>query len=366
MTDRNHSEFENLFDNAAQRIHHEMPRGNGPSAKVWQTVLGESTNVRSEAHVEVSASAEQPVPPISRSTSRQSRLGSRAMPVGHDSQPDYLQWTSWVAVVAIVAAIGFGFYTVTRDEPGNRQQSIALAPTTPDVDQGLLNEIASPVASPFVQTYDPAFACNVEPLAEDVVYQMVVNPFQFTQTRSYVSTPPARAPYGWETDGRYRETQALTASSRDQMEPVDDPALRQELASTADEFWNCLMTGSALQVWALMDPTAVQHEVLTYLPVIRDEAMVRQYISEWGPRRYSAGLTMVFPDLGNVYQIDASKHADETWDSILVGYTIEGDPWRAEVLMVPHPDSGSNWSVRLALTPAPDGRWWVATFYGAE
>lgn len=363
MTDRNHGDFENAFDHAAHRIHRNMPRGDQPSARVWQAVLGESAII-SEKTVEAAAVPEsRPAPSLPRSTPRRSRFGSNVIPVRRGAHPDYLQWTSWVAVIAIVAAIGFGFYSMTQDEPGNRQQSVALAPSTPEINSSI--EIASPTVLPTGYGYDPEFACSIEPISEEVVFQMVVNPFQFDTRYGYTpGSTPIPAKYGWETDGRYYDYSDSLRRQQDQMVAVEDPALRQQLVETADIFWNCLMTGSALQVWSLMDPIAVQKEVLAYLPTLRDEEMVRQFIREWGPRRYSAGLTMAFPDLGDVEQYDASKRADQSWEAVRMLY-VNGDvPWVADVLMVPHPLSAVDRSIHLILTPAPDGRWWVSTFSG--
>ncbi|MCA9833892.1 MAG: hypothetical protein KC435_08110 [Thermomicrobiales bacterium] len=359
MNDEFAGNFEQQLDDAVTQLHRRMPRGEMPSARVWSQVNARLQESRVETNADVNPLADQPTPVVAESTPHPPHR--RTAPIAK-SHTDYLRWSSWFAVAILIGALGIGWYSLMT--PANdSQNSIALAPTTPDVSAVASNQIATPAASP--QVYDAEFACTVAPLTEEQVYQMVLNPHQFTETYSLSTPPPPK--YGFEADGDYQRYRDNLLQSRGQSVTVEDTALRQQLVDTANVFWNCLMTGSALQVWSLMNPVAVQYEVLRYLPILRDEAMVRKFIREWGPRRYSAGITMTFPDLGGIEQYDASKHADESWDTIRAYYMYDGNPWWAEVRMIPHPESTRRWwSLHLVLTLAPDGTWWVATFYGEE
>ncbi|MCO5216710.1 MAG: hypothetical protein M9950_11245, partial [Thermomicrobiales bacterium] len=142
----------------------------------------------------------------------------------------------------------------------------------------------------------------------------------------------------------------------------NDATQLESISNSANQFWNCLMTGTAYQVWALMYPSTVQHEILKYFPVFRDEAGLRRHIEKWGPQAYNARHYLSFPNLGGQDPVRASMHVDESPGSTTVSYTASPyDPESAIVLMIPHPDSNSsplNYR-ELLLRQASDGTWWV-------
>lgn len=347
--------IEDAIDSAIQDMHQQMPRGNRPGARAWNQVAEAAGIPQGDADV-VSTSATHHDFTQAEERMRGS-YGAMSESSGH------LGWTTWVAAALIVAMIGASFWYLQPESGDDPYDSIALAPGTPDSSTLEPLALASPSASPradeYIPVYGPEFACNVEPLTEEEVYQIVLNPRNAWVAKGAES-------YAWDsgmsegTDRWYSTVLARDASYS--YVASNEVLVTGPITEAANTFWNCLMTGSAFQVWSLMEPSAVQHEILKLYPVMRDEATLRMHIMEWGPRRYSAALYVTFQDFGNTPPFDASMHVGEEYGSVRIGYN-QGEPWRAVVTMVNHPESEWARQYDLFLEIAPDGTWWVSMIF---
>lgn len=355
--------FEDAIDSAIQDMHQRTPRGNGPSARAWKQVK-EAAGVESTETTEAQASGRP------RRATRESRQRARLAGSGNGTSGryarsrSYLNWATWLAAALIVALIATNFYfLMPEDGDQGTGQHIALAPGTPDLSVFPQLQVATPMASPgaYIPTYGPEHACHAEPLTEDQVFDIVMNPMREHVRRGANDKGPHLAkPY--ESD-MYILNQVAHYPSNSTYEVTEDPELHQSLKGVANQFWNCLMTGTAFQVWALMDPTNVQREILQLYPVLRDEATLRQHIKEWGPRQYTDAIVQTFPDLGNIDPFEAAMYADNSWGSVL----FKGDPYSegqyawARVRMAPN-EGSTRWggTIQLDMVRAPDGTLWVA------
>lgn len=350
------------FDDAVDAMHHHTQRGSRPSAGLWG-------DIRSQMHTNTS---EPIIAPNARDEWRSShRTHAQAINPQPRRGPAWPRSTSlaqrrrvttWITIGLVVGLIVSGLYLNLYLPTENNNQQLAWAPGTVTTNPADEIAIASPFASPSAIEYGPEYACNVEPLTADIVLDMVINPDRelvrrgLTTTDSYLSKPheSVREAGGWN----------YVFTARDLFGTPQDAELTKIINNAANQFWNCLMTGTSYQVWATMDPSTVQYEILGYFPVFRDEAGLRAYIEKWGPEPYNARGPLAFPDLGNVDPIGASMYADESFGATTVSHVVGSSPdntMSAIVIMMPHPDSGrSPLNYReLLLSRAPDGTWWV-------
>lgn len=362
-----HDTFDHEFDAAVHDMHARMPRGQRPSSRVWQQVQQQAGIPDSSANDRGAAG---------HATSRQQ---SRFAEIAHVSQgsrgtfaPKVFQnWTALLTAALVVILIGTSVnFLLPESNNGSdsSEHSIALAPGTPDMSVFTNPGVATPSASPeaIAQTFGPEYACHAEPLTADQVFDIVMNPARERARRgseSQGAVTGLREDYWWLTN------QVHAQYNQEPFEPVDDPEQAQTLIDTSNQFWNCLMTGTAFQVWALTDPAAVQHEILAHYPVVRDEDILRQHIGLWGDLPYRSGLHTtfsVFPTYQDQEHLDAvevSMTADRSYGSVrILPVPYEGgEHSRARVLMTPHPEATrwANLRVQVEFTLAADGTWWA-------
>lgn len=359
MTHRrdNHS-ADDAFDAAVHEMHAEMARGSRPSCQVWNTITRQAGIDTQVADRNQSGSA----PSFTNTARRQSNEIPGAMPT---QSPSYLNWSTWLAValVVLLIAASINFLMMPDDQNDPPEKSIALAPGTPDMSSQVTAEIASPVASPgyeeYIPVYGPEFACTADSLTKEEVYQIVLNPHSGWSAKN--PERYSRPDYLFESND-YLWIKQFERENSESYIATNDVAVVEPITETANMFWNCLMTGTAFQVWSMMEPDAVQREILRQYPVLRDEATLRKHIEKWGPRKYSASIYHEFPDLGNVEPYRASMHVEGSYGSVRIGYS-QGAPWKALVLMASHPQSDGYGEQYLLLTIAPDGNWWVSMIF---
>lgn len=354
MSDWKDADFETLFNSAAENAHRKAPRGEMPSSSVWCKIVSEQTGYVT-ADIRTNTVANRSTPINEAIHLRPTRFVSKGQ-----THTNYLHLASWFAVVVLIAAIAYGSYAISDNTTEPERHSIALAPSTPGANHKVEDQVTTPTASPgwnqFIPTYGPEFACNVEPLTADEVYQRVLNPYDIWFPED------SHEPQLLESTDYYL-MQSIDVDAVDGFVENEDPAVTQPIIKAANTFWNCIMTGTAYQVWSLMDPFTVQFEVLRAFPVLRDETSLRNHIEEWGSRRYSAGLWMTFPDLGNVEQYQASMLADDSYGSIRLGYDSEGNLWKGAVRMVSHPNATYYQQLDLLISIDPDGVWRITGFH---
>lgn len=358
--------FEHTLDSAVQDMHENTPRGNRPPRRVWNRIAA-------EAGIPQQESADSSTEPSIHSDKQTQDASPRTRPTSTPQPVTHLGWTSWLAAALVLVLVGASVnFLLPEDNGGDTtsDDSIALAPGTPDLSILEPLNLASPPASPelFIPDYGPEYACHAEPLTEDQVFDIVMNPHrEYERLGSSNSIAETENPEEVRTDFSYWQPFFQN--------PVDfsittDPEETTPIIETGNKFWNCLMTGTAFQVWGMMHPYTVQHEILMQYPVLRDEDTLRNHIATWGPQRYSASIYHAFPDLGNTEPTTASRVVDETQGNIIVRYNVAegmpvdvGEPFSAIVRVIPADPAASPSYYELLLQRAPDGKWWVTAIY---
>lgn len=356
--------FEFRFEGAVNAAHLRRERGDAPSPRAWKTIHAGLPESMTRAETADPRAIGPDLEVDHATTERKRRMDATLAPLSGGyarQQPRRIGWMALLAAGLVGIMIITSVWLNGGGVPPDTGSNLAWAPGTGTPDSSL--ELASPAASPPVYTYGPEYACDVEPLTADQVFDIVMNPArEFERRRGEDHSPTTeRLEEGNGTWFRHYEQGAL---SREQYVPLEENALHAEIEDAANTFWNCMMTGTTFQMWSLMTPYAVQHEILLQYPVLRDEETLRQHIEEWGPRRYSANLYVAFLDLGNVDPILATRIVADGWDSIMVTTDRQTDEvTSAIVVMWPHPDSGLDGldSVEIFMMPTPDGQWWVGS-----
>lgn len=355
--------FEIRFESAVTDMHQRTPRGNQPPASVWEAIHAGVRETRADA-ADPRAPGPDPAP-VSRKTRRMRKESSMDMTLNPGMAAPQPQagrgLFTWAAVALVGMLVISSLLWYGQIPPGNDGNELAWAPTTGTPESFI--GVASPAASPQVYEYGPEYACNVAPLTSEQVFDIVMNPVREYERRMGEDRS--------DTGERLEEARINQFThyeqgrmNREQYIPAEGNDSYAEIEQAANTFWNCLMTGTAFQMWSLMNPYAVQLEILMQYPVLRDEETLRTHIEEWGPRRYSANLYHAFPDLGNVDPLLATRMVTDSWDSIMITTDRQtGQVTSAIVVMQPHPDSGQNRleDVEISLIPTPDGQWWVGS-----
>lgn len=351
--------FAMQFDDAVNNMH--AKRAEALGSNVWRQV--EAKLPRADA-ADPRASGRD-LGAMSGQTSRRERTtkmdATLATPLGMSRSRGFSAWLA--AGLAVLLAVS-GFYLNMMNGNNGGQQNLAWAPgqATPDSDIAL----ASPAASPSVYTYGPEYACTIEPLTADGVVATVLNP-----TAGY-----KRLGYDSPQYGKYEESRGAWPTPYDTSTmyrpTADEESIAQGAIDTANMFWNCLMTGTAYQVWALTNPDLIQAEVLLNLPVVRTEADIRAYIEEWGPRRYSAGLGLIWIDLGNSdpAEVGVQFHGhfapkEGEMGGISVGVSPNDREITYAVVTLTLPEGNENrqgFAVQISLQLHPNGTWTVVGY----
>lgn len=275
----------------------------------------------------------------------------------------------WMALLA-AGLVGIMIFTSvwmngSAPPPPDDGSDLAWAPGMGTVEAN--SEIASPDASPTTYTYGPEYACRVEPLTADEVVATVLNPangYNRLGADSDVSRKYEESRFAWPTP--YDSSGMVMATEGEEQ-------IAQGAVDTANMFWNCLMTGTAYQVWALTSPDLIQANVLLNLPVVRTEEDIRQYIEEWGPRRYSAGLGLIWMDLGNSdpAMVGVQFHgsvipSEDGTGGVLVGFGYGPDREISQAIVFLTMPEGqrdqSTLSIQLSLRLHPNGTWTVVGY----
>lgn len=349
------------FDDAVGSMHQRSYRGNKPSGGLWNDIRSQMqpNGVGPTPISTATPPRQRGVAPVAGTSTP--RHGSR---LKTNLRVPMRGSSTWVALGLVVLLVVSGLYLNQLPKTDTRENQVAWAPgtTVPNPADEIVT--ASPWASPTAIGYGPEFACNVEPLTAGIIFDMVVNPERESIRRGGDRAirdleKPA------ESGGNSLYWRPLF-ENKEQFYGTDDPSIRQPIVDTANLFWNCLMTGTAYQVWTLMDPSSVQDEILAQYPVFLDDVTLRAHIEKWGPMRYSASRHHVFPDLGGLDPIQVSRHADDSFGSVTISVPPgEDTPQSAIVIMIPHSDSGKSilGYQKLLLSRAPDGTWWVVAIY---
>lgn len=347
--------FEHQFDDAVEAMH--SRRSDSPSEDVWPKVLNRASqhtlrkphrphkHVRSAAPIPERGRHQGPAPTGKNGTSQRRRGLST--------------WLSGALVFMLVVGglAAINSYRFRDETP--LDIAWAPAPSSPDLSTPATSTPYPPLAG--ISTPGPEYACHAEPLTTDQVMDIVMNPQREYERRS----GGGASQFAAELDEReYMGHLTFTYNGALNLQTTDDPAIVDPVIQTSNMFWNCLLSGTALQVWALMDPYTVQQDILVNFPVLRDEESLREFVTEAGPRPYGYNRATSFPAPIGIDPVTVSYVADTGYGSIKAEY-LPGDlgGMHATVLMIPNPDSGRSplEFITLYMRQAPDGSWWVVS-----
>lgn len=242
------------------------PRSPHPDPALWDRIIAASDSQRKDTTMSSAPLSINP-PPASVSSSvstyptrprHHSRLGRVA---------------NVLAAVSLVLLIGAGYWFSGYGPggPGGNDQPRYAA------------QIVSPAASP----EDSAGGCTVEPLTTEDVMAIVrnpLNPLDAMGVTIAASPAPLLEVYSPGVGG-------LPEPGMETSRPTDQEFLAISEATTT--YYDCLLSGTNYQMWALVAPHVVQTWILANFPVFRDEADIGEWIDKFGPQ----AATVHFPGM---------------------------------------------------------------------
>lgn len=190
---------------------------------------------------------------------------------GTDTRGGFRHYVNLAATLAIVAAVALAgwFATMQLNQPGSPEPRFAaLGIEREDAGNGV---------------------CDVEPLTVDEAIQIVRSPMFYL----YGGEDNARAD-GWGqiideghamnfVGAPLRDWSQLTGLTPHAALPVSEEEFVEAYA-LAEEYRDCIQTGTRGQVWALFDPVVVQYEIATRIPLLQpmDETriVIEQLLNE--------------------------------------------------------------------------------------
>lgn len=322
--------FAQWFDDATNKAHRQEYRSDRPSAKTWQDVDTRLSGF----------TRDQPDQDWREASDRQEHREGNTAPTRERTHRGIPAWTAAGLVILLVIS-GLYLNTIGGDDGGN--QNLAWAPAT--------------VASTPTVTGD--YACNVQPLTTDETLATVKNPL-----RAYERFGDH---YPNDDPNEMVEIPVLGSSNwmpSSDLLPANDPGIEGELSAFGEQFWGCIQSGTAAQVWAMMDPVTLQSMILTSFPVIRTEEMLRTYIDLWGPKTYIN--YRIGQDRGSVLPIIYPERTIAIPDSddypILVSAPNEAADMTSRYAIIPLVTTKEYDIVEyydLCVTQQTDGRWTV-------
>lgn len=344
------------FDDAVESMHQHTYRGSKPTAGLWN-------DIRSQMHPEnATMAAPNPTPEHVAPRRRSAMINTQASVVrpGSGSRTPRRNASAWIALALVMMLVASGLYLNQALQRDTSDQQIAWAPGTTTSNPNDEIMVASPPASPSAIEYGPEFACNVEPLTADEVFLTVLNPENGYE----------RLGANTDTSRKYEESRGAWPQPLDQtrmmMATRAEEMTVQGAVETAEVFWNCLLTGTAYQVWALTSPNYVQAEVLLNLPVVRSEQDIRAFIEKWGPNRYSVGPSPVWPRLSNQHpevvglKFEGSIVPIDGYSGVLVGLSnSENREVQTALVILSNRDISDARYVEISLRIWPTGEWTV-------
>ncbi|HWV24017.1 MAG TPA: hypothetical protein VNZ58_07490 [Thermomicrobiales bacterium] len=266
--------------------------------------------------------------------------------------------TAFALAALLLLLVGIWFSPIGPGSLFDEGEPIQYAAQVPVASPSM---ISSPESTPedlssYLPLDIPGVTCDVEPLTEDEVMDIVRNP----ENRSRQLFDP-----GAQLDDRLMEVAGgdpwqftWSLDSPDSRQP--SPEEYEPVRNAADQFWSCLRVGTAFQVWSLIDPDLVQREILWPFPVFRDEESVREYIVHFGPLRYSASIAPRFPDLNGGTGPFAERYANLDSDGAIL-VQDEDRPTYMYVNMVQ--DSDPDQPYMIVFRKFGDGNWRAVGMY---
>lgn len=259
--------FEMRFEDAIRKMHTRTAGGEEPNPGLWTSIrsqMGETA--RAETADSRAIGPDRSV--ASATTERNNTMDATLAPLSGGfarQQPRGISWMVLLAAGLVGIMIVSSVWLNGGSTPPNGRDDLAWAP-------GMGTPESSPVAE---------YGCDVDPLTEEEAVQIILNPFnevlRLQGDVDQVTNTPKYMEWG-EPD--------LSIWTSGQIPVASDDDARDEAVEAANEFWECLATGTTLQVWALMAPQTVQYEVLLKFPVIRSERDIRGYVAEFGNTQY--------------------------------------------------------------------------------
>lgn len=333
--------FELRFEDAVRNMHKHSVPGEEPDPVLWKIIRSQmGTTSRAET---ADLRAIGPDLVVGHSTTeRKQRMDATLVPISGGYTRQHPRRIGWMAMLAaglvgimIITSVWLNGDNVPRDNGNN----LAWAPV-----------LGTPASTPASEN-----SCAVEPLTEEEAVQIILNPMNETVRLQEDEAPSAPNYMEWGVPD-------LWVWQSDSL-PLAEEEIRVEAITVANTFWECLATGTTLQVWALMAPETVQYEVILKFPVIRSEQDIRDYVAEFGHTqyRYTEGQFGFGPSAWNNPQ-DGMRAASELETDILVSAPDQYGEYRlATVPMYPVEDSmlAPEVSINLYLKKYPEGEWRV-------
>lgn len=322
--------FEIRFESAVTDMHQHTTRGNQPSASVWEAIHAGVRETRADA-ADLRAPGPDPAP-VSRKTRRMRKESAMDMTLnpGMAAPPSrsHRGLFTWAAVALVGMLVISSLLWYGQIPPGDDQNDLAWAPG-----------LGTPGSTP-----ETALSCDVEPLTLEEVMDTVLNP-----SNGYVRLGLTEFE---ENQGELFESPSYDINKETDKTGYtrsEDLAVLEDAVSTANMYSNCVQSGTLYQVWALMEPTIVQKDVLNRFPVLRTEEQLRSFVAKWGPQKFPGdgrGIIGRFPG-----------YAKSSGASDLLGSSMINGRQNDLAIVALHHDH--KLVVEVSLQLFPNGQWLV-------
>lgn len=262
------------FEDAVNESHTRESRGMNPSPRTWKTIQAGLTQRAETADPRASGPDLAPVSRKTQQMREEPGMDSTLNPGIATSPPQRANrgLFAWVAIALVGVLIASSLFWFGQTPAGDGQNDVAWAP-------GLGTAESSPAAQAGESL------CSVEPLTTDEVMETVLNPNNGYRRLGNTSAPNSESL--WEPAALEEPAYMDPAYwSEDSLSPVEDADQVEMLVAMGNEFWNCMQSGTAYQVWGILDPAVVQRIILYEFPVLRSEADLRAFIETTGPQPF--------------------------------------------------------------------------------
>lgn len=252
--------------------------------------------------------------------------------------------SAWIAAAIVLMLVASGFYLNTLRPGDGGEQHLAWAPATP---------ASTPVGE---------YACDVTPLTTDEVMAIIFNPGAGYEARGHTPINADFPDLYIESLPSDRNNWVTTS-----MSSVIDPEIAGEMQAFGNTFWNCLISGTSFQIWAMMDPAMLQWSILKSFPVVRSEEQLRAFVDEFGPKLYmesvnDIGAYGIFPYFIQQDPEDVARVADTAIPATRLAKSRgEGDQATSIGVITMRPiDSTDPYDYyELYVSSHPDGSWTI-------
>lgn len=246
------------FHRRMKSAHQRHPESSQPVPDLWGRILKSHTDIEKETEMSTTSIALESRP------QRRNPI-PRYIPPATVKGNHFGLWANAIAAAMLVLVIGAGAWFSGYGPGGSDQGG---DPTR------FAAQVGSPEATP---SETSETACNVEPLTTEQIVAYVENPYSYMPHDAF-GTPAPGNESRMITEGLMEPPRVWMDVTQTERGQVPSASVFDDAYDLAEEYYACFAQGTLAQVWALMNPAAVQQDVLSRFPVYRSEGDVLEHI----------------------------------------------------------------------------------------